>query len=128
MSLSKRSKIIIFILLAGIVVAFGVYKYAMQPPESIESKKVDATVSAEEFLSEVQKDFAVYEDKIVVLTGTISSFDGNSIILNDQIYCQFKDDLSSMTFEENQKITIKGHVLGYDDLLEEVKLDECIIQ
>ncbi len=128
MSLSKRSKIIIFILIAGIVVAFGVYKYAMQPPESIESKKVDVTVSAEEFLSEVQKDFAVYEDKIVVLTGTISSLDGNSIILNDQIYCQFKDDLSSLTFEKNQKITIKGHVLGYDDLLEEVKLDECIIQ
>lgn len=128
MSLSKKSKVIIFILLAGIAVVFGVYKYLMQPPESIESKKVDITIRSEDFVAEIQKDFSVYEDKIVVLTGSISSIEGTSIILDNQIYCQFKDDVSEMTFEENQKITIKGHVLGYDDLLEEVKLDECIIQ
>ena len=78
MSLSKKSKVIIFILLAGIAVVFGVYKYAMQPPESIESKKVDITIRSEDFVAEIQKDFSVYEDKIVVLTGSISSIEGTS--------------------------------------------------
>lgn len=128
MSLSKRSKIILLIILIGAVAGFAVYKYAMQPPESIESKKVDVTLSSDEFMETIKKDYSVYEDKIVVLTGTISSVDGNSIIIDQQIYCQFKDDISNSSLTADQNITIKGHVLGYDDLLEEVKLDECIIQ
>ena len=128
MSLSKRSKIIIAILVVGAVAAFAVYKYSMQPPEAIESKKVDFTGSSDAFLTEVQKDFSVWQDKVIVLSGIITASDESGITLSNQIYCQFRADVNTSAIQENQQITLKGRVIGYDDLLEELKLDQCIIQ
>lgn len=128
MSLSKRSKIIIAILVVGAVAAFAVYKYSMQPPEAIESKKVNFTGSSDAFLTEVQKDFSVWQDKVVVLTGTITNSDDSGITLSNQIYCQFREDVNTSAIQKDQQITLKGRVIGYDDLLEELKLDQCIIQ
>ena len=128
MSLSKRSKIIIAILVVGAIAAFAVYKYSMQPPEAIESKKVDFTGSSDAFLAEVQKDFSVWQDKVVVLTGVITNSDDSGITLSSQIYCQFREDVNTSAIQKDQQITLKGRVIGYDDLLEELKLDQCIIQ
>ena len=128
MSLSKRSKIIVAILVVGAIAAFAVFKYSMQPPAKIESKKVDFTGSSDAFLAEVQKDFSVWQDKVVMLTGTITNSDENGITLSNQIYCQFREDVNKTSIQDNQQITLKGRVIGYDDLLEELKLDQCIIQ
>ena len=128
MSLSKKSKIFFGIVIVGIITATVVYFYAMQPPKQIESKKVDFTGSSDSFLSEVQKDFAVWQDKVVLLTGTITTADENGIILSNQIYCQFREDVDKTAIQPNQEIKLKGRVIGYDDLLEELKLDQCIIQ
>ena len=128
MSLSKRSKILLGIVVIGAIVAFGVYKYAMQPPAEIESKKVDYTGTSTAFLAEVQKDFAVWQDKVVVLSGTITSRDENGITLSNQIYCQLRDDVDKSAIQNATEITLKGRIIGYDDLLEELKLDQCIIQ
>lgn len=128
MRLSKKSKILLGILVVGIIAATAVYFYAMQPPAKIESKKVDFTGSSDSFLSEVQKDFALWQDKVVLLTGTITTADENGIVLSNQIYCQFREDVNKTDIQPSQEIKLKGRVIGYDDLLEELKLDQCIIQ
>ena len=128
MSLSKRSKIIISLLIVGAIAAFAVFEYSMQPPAKIESKKVDYTGSSDDFLSEVQKDFSVWQDKVVVLTGSITNKDDGGITLSNQIYCQFREDVNQVSIQDSGNITLKGRVIGYDDLLEELKLDQCIIQ
>jgi len=128
MRLSKKSKIFLGVIAFGLIAAVAVYFYAMQPPAKIESKKVDFTGSSDSFLSEVQKDFAVWQDKVVLLTGTVTTADENGIILSNQIYCQFREDVDKTAIQSNQEIKLKGRVIGYDDLLEELKLDQCIIQ
>jgi hypothetical protein len=30
------------------------------------------------------------------------------------------------TIKKNQKVTLKGRVVGYDDLMGEIKLDQCL--
>jgi uncharacterized protein YdeI (BOF family) len=128
MSLSKRSKILLAIVVVGAVVAFAVYQYAMQPPAEIESKEVDFNGTSSAFLTEVQKDFTAWQDKVVVLSGTITARDENGITLSDQIYCQLREDVDKNKIQNLTDIKIKGRVIGYDDLLEELKLDQCIIQ
>jgi hypothetical protein len=128
MRLSKKSKIFLGIIVFGLVAAVAVYFYAMQPPAKIESKKVDFTGSSDRFLSEVKKDFTAWQDKVVLLTGTITSSDENGITLSHQIYCQFREDVDKTAIQPNQEIKLKGRVMGYDDLLEELKLDQCILQ
>ncbi len=128
MSLSKKSKVIIVLLLFGVAVAYAVFQYSMQPPTKIESKKVDFTGTSDEFLAKVTADFSAWQDKVVVITGAITNNDSNGITLSNQIYCQFREDVDKAAIIGNQSITLKGRVIGYDDLLEEVKLDQCIIQ
>ena len=128
MSLSKRSKIIIGLLAAVIITVVVVYQYSMQPPEQIETKKVDYTGTSDELLSKVQENAAEWQDKVVLITGKISSVDEKGCILSSSIFCQFKDATKLSSLSDGQEVTLKGRVIGYDDLLEELKLDQCIIQ
>lgn len=129
MSLSKKSKILIGLVIVVALTVFTVYKYSMQPPAKIESKKVDFSGSSDDFLAKVKQDFSVWQDKVVVLSGSITNSDENGVTLSNQIYCQFRNDVDkTSSMEVNQQIKIKGRVIGYDDLLEELKLDQCIIQ
>ena len=90
MSLSKRSSIIMTILVVIAITAFIVYRYAMQPPTTIESKEVDFTGSSDTFLAEIQKDISAWQDNVVVLTGIVTQRDENGITLSSRIYCQFR--------------------------------------
>ncbi len=127
MSLSKRSKIVIGALIVIVIAVFSVYKYSMQPPATIESKDVDFTGTSQELLSKVQENADEWQDKVVVISGKITSVDDKGFILSSSIYCQLRDS-NANTFSAEQEVTLKGRVIGYDDLLEELKLDQCIIQ
>lgn len=128
MNLLKKNKWIVIVLLLLIVGGYSVYQYAYQPHKTTEELKADFTGTSENFLQKVQHNFDAWNNKTVELSGKITAKDKNGITLNQQIYCQFREDFSSENVTENQQITLKGRVIGYDDLLEELKLDQCIIQ
>lgn len=128
MNLSKKSKLVISIIFVITIGGFTVYKYSMKPPAKIESKKVDFTGTSEELLSKVQENATEWQDKVVIISGNITSSDEKGVILSSSIYCQLRDTLLAKTLNTNTNISLKGRVIGYDDLLEELKLDQCIIQ
>jgi len=69
-----------------------------------------------------------YLDKIILITGTITDFEENIIILDNGIVCtldpsQKIDDQIYM----GSKISIKGRCIGYDDLLEEIRVDHSFV-
>ena len=78
--------------------------------------------------SEIQKDISAWQDNVVVLTGIVTQRDENGITLSSRIYCQFRKDVNTTLIKEYQEIRLKGRVIGYDDLLDKLKLDQCIIQ
>jgi hypothetical protein len=123
----KRNKILALLL----IIAFGGYsgyKYVYKPHKSIEESSIEFTGNSTEFLSKIKEDTNTWNSKIIELSGKITSIDTDGVTLNEQIYCQFKDVLEVSTLKENQTIKIKGRVIGYDDLLDELKLEQCIIK
>ncbi|MBT4779363.1 hypothetical protein N9R11_03075 [Polaribacter sp.] len=98
----------------------------MKPPASIESRQVAFTGTAAEFSPKVQENANEWLNNIVVLEGVLTSKDENGITLNNRIYCQFSTRQKIVVAE--QTLQIKGRFIGYDDLLNELKLDQCIIQ
>ena len=126
MNLSKKNKLIILVIVIGLGVGLSAYNYIMKPPTTIEAKKVDFKGNADTFITMVQENASAWLDKVVILEGVITSKDDSGITINNQIYCQFKDRLKIGSAQ--QKLKIKGRFIGYDDLLEEIKLDQCIIQ
>tara|TARA_B100000795_G_C22768380_1_gene426750 strand:+ start:1146 stop:1532 length:387 start_codon:yes stop_codon:yes gene_type:complete len=128
MSLSKKNKLIIVVLLVIAVVGFTIYKYAMQPPAKIESKKIDFSGTSDELLLKITENTEEWQDKVVLISGKITSIEDKGIVLSSSIYCQLKNPIIINQIDPNNYITLKGRVIGYDDLLEELKLDQCIIQ
>ena len=125
MNLSKKNKFIVF-LLAICCSGYVYYTHLMKPPASIESRQVAFTGTAAEFSPKVQENANEWLNNIVVLEGVLTSKDENGITLNNRIYCQFSTRQKIVVAE--QILQIKGRFIGYDDLLNELKLDQCIIQ
>lgn len=128
MHLSRKNKFIIILLLAITIIGFLVYSYSVQPPSKIENKKVDFMGTSNELLDNIQKNTAKWQDKVVVISGEVTDIDEKGIILSSRIYCQLNDSSFTKQVHPNHHISIKGRIIGYDDLLEELKLDQCLIQ
>lgn len=127
MNLLKKNKLI-FLLLLVVLAGYSVYKYTYKPHKTIEELESNYTGSSSDFLEKANINFDEWNSKVVELTGEITSIDNEGITLNNQIFCQFKVPNKITTLNLNQKITIKGRVIGYDDLLEELKLNQCILK
>ncbi len=118
----------ISLLLFLFFVVFGVatYKYVYQKHRNIEVTKADFRSLPEELYYEFLKDGNVatkkYLNKIITVTGIVSEQDPESITLNDKILCYLSINMNKKC---KTVITIKGRCIGFDELLEVVKLDEC---
>lgn len=124
-----RKKISITILLLLIIIAFSVYKYVYQDHRNIKEEAaayiIDSNTISEEFLKDTAISEQKYLNKTLELTGVTTEVTSNTITLNDKVFCQFTEQLSNIN--TNDYLKIKGRVIGYDDLLEQVKLDQCYI-
>lgn len=121
-------KIIIFgILIIAVIVG---YNYIYQDHRTIEKETAEFVMSSQDIESEFSKDMkfaeAKYLNKTIEVSGTISEINNNDITLDDKVFCQFSE-LVEASIKKNSPLKIKGRVIGYDDLLEQVKLDQCTI-
>jgi len=61
---------------------------------------------------------------IATLAAEITDIEEDGIILNNSVYCKFDQKFQSNL---NEKIKVKGKYIGYDELFEVIKLDQCSI-
>ena len=128
MSLSKKNKFFITLLVLFSSIGIVIYTYTMRAPTTIENKKIDFIGSADELLLIILDHTEEWQDKIVVVSGEVTSSDDKGIMLSRKIYCQLKQVTDFQKINLSNNISLKGRIIGYDDLLEELKLDQCIIQ
>ncbi|WP_046759423.1 hypothetical protein [Kordia jejudonensis] len=129
MSLSKKSKFIIGLVLVIAIGGYLAYSYAYKPHTAIADMEVAFTGTAKDFLEKIKENPASWTqgEKVVELTGVITAKDEKGISLNESIYFQLEEGTSTQALSEGQKTKIIGRIIGYDDLLEELKLDKAII-
>ncbi|CAM1342554.1 hypothetical protein [Tenacibaculum amylolyticum] len=124
---SKRNKTFLFVVVLAIGTMYGAYQYIFQPPKTITNSTIDFNGSASSLLSEVTQNPTQWQNKIVSITGKITSVDSQGFILEENIFCQVDTTINIKNIQQNQTITTKGFVIGFDDLLNELKLNQCII-
>ncbi|WP_299681615.1 hypothetical protein [uncultured Tenacibaculum sp.] len=123
----KKNKLLIGISFFILIVFLG-YKYTYKPHKTIENLTSIYTGNSIEFLQKASLDFKQWNTKIIKISGQVTAIDTKGITLDNQIFCQLKNVEKLSILNLNQKITIKGRVVGYDDLLEELKLNQCILK
>jgi len=115
-----------------IIVAIGIYFYTYQSHRDIATEKPDYSLT----LTNLQKDFetndslfnAKYADKTIEIYGIITAIDlkNQSIMLDDKIAISL-DTFVANSLKISDTTFIKGRYVGFDDLLEEFKIDQAII-
>ncbi|WP_298950649.1 hypothetical protein [uncultured Nonlabens sp.] len=121
----KKIFIILFVLIVGI--ALGGYFYLYQDHRNVTDSVSVASFDTESLLNlftdndlENEKEFL---DQFIEITGFATDKSAHTILLDDKIFIELT---TSKKFRLNESYTIKGRLLGYDDLLEEVKIDQAI--
>ncbi|MFG6685507.1 hypothetical protein ACGK9U_02925 [Mariniflexile sp. HNIBRBA6329] len=120
-------KWLIIILLCALAV-IG-YRYVYQDHRDIATEtsiyKLTASDISNEFAINPMSSENKYLNKTIEVSGSISDKNPQSITIEDKVFCQFSNEIQKTL--NTDKIKIKGRFIGYDDLLEQVKLDQCII-
>ena len=117
---------IILVLLC--LIFFGVYKYLFRAPEDVSKATIHFTVNATEFVEEFSNDLESsekkYHEAILVVEGVVTEVEVEGITLNEGVFCKLS---STEDIKVNTTIKVKGLYIGFDDLLEIVKIDQCSI-
>ena len=64
-------------------------------------------------------------NRTITVTGSITQVESAVITIDSNVHCSFGSEVKG--FEKGETIVIKGRCIGYDDLFEIVKLDQCTI-
>ena len=121
----------IFIAIVIFVSAVMGYNYVYKDHRNIEGEKAQYSITAQQIHSEFMDDLDVsqkkYLNKTIEISGTVSEMSQTEITLEDKVFCQFSQQITEEDIQLNSKITVKGRFIGFDDLLEQIKMDQCII-
>ncbi|MBS7233844.1 hypothetical protein KHA90_22770 [Flavobacterium psychroterrae] len=128
----KRKKIAFVIAILLVLVSSGIYFYygfLFKEARNIASEMPDLSISATKLLddynSNPQKADALYLNKTIEITGTVTKQTDSVMILENTVFCLFTQKTKNQLL--NNKITLKGKCIGYDELFQEVKLDQCTL-
>lgn len=115
--MTKFRLLLAALLLAGI----GFYFYSQPAPDRSTESAQTAVESKVLYKALAGGDAADYLDQVVAVTGVVKGVDGKTVMLRPGIACRMEGEFEVPTAGET--ITVKGRVLGYDDMFGEVQLD-----
>jgi len=127
-----KKKITFIILILLVIGAFAVYKYLYKEHRDISTEEIAFAVPVETIYKEYQANDSLaaikYADKTISVAGSVTSIDlpANTIIINERMSVTFHDSVDKM-LQTGQQVKVKGRFVGYDDLLEELKMDHASI-
>lgn len=122
---NKIYLILSLLIIGGVLLYNYIYQDHRDISQETATYEITATKLVKDFVNDISYTQNKYLNKTIEVTGTITANGNNSITLNNAVYCTFSNSTKATL---NTTITIKGRFIGYDDLLEEVKLDQCTIK
>ncbi|MEO6176399.1 MAG: hypothetical protein ABIP27_14705 [Flavobacterium circumlabens] len=126
----KRTAFVLAALL--IVAAAGIYFYygfLFKGARDIASEKADFNITATKLLEAYNEDpkkaDALYLNKTIEITGAVTKETDSVITLENTVFCLFTQKIKEKHLDH--KVSVKGKCIGYDELFQEVKLDQCTL-
>ena len=127
--MTKKMKIIgASVMLIAIVGFSSVYYVFNGGARDLASEETAFSVTSQSILAELAQNpqNKKYLDKAVAISGTVTAVSPTEVTLDGSIICGLS--VADSTIQKHQKIIVKGRVVGFDDLMGELKLDQsCCI-
>jgi len=122
-----KKKILLFVF--TLCLFFLGYNYLFPDHRTINQEEalfnVEASILFDEFIDNSKQAEYKYLNQTITVSGVITSFNPENIMINNKIFCKFDTIMTEINI--NDSTVVKGRCIGYDELLEEIKLDQCSI-
>ena len=137
MNNNMNKKIKIVLIIVGVLIIGGViagpkikdYMVNNMGKRDLQSEEAAFTLKTKDILAEFTANEAAankkYLEKPVVISGVITSITDKEVIIDEVVVCGFT--AVNTTLKVGQTVSIKGRVIGYDDLMGGVNMDQCSI-
>jgi len=128
--MSKKVKIIGVLFVVALIIGFSVFNYVFHGGErDLATEEAAFTVTSKNIIAEFAENVPVatkkYSDKAIAVSGIVTAVTDSIVTIDNTIICNFKSP--DTTIKNEQAITVKGRLVGFDDLMGELKLDQCSI-
>ena len=121
-------KFILFIALVFILILIG-YTYVYKADRNISEEqpkfKIASALLKQELNANQVNVINKYLNETVEISGLATQIEMNTIILDNFVSAQL--DTLHTSINIGDALIVKGRVIGYDELLEELKLDQCTV-
>ena len=129
-NLKKISISIVVLVLVLVVGFFSARYYAYHGGKrDVQSEQAAFKMKTKDILAEFTANEAdankKYLEKPVSITGVITSVNEKEVIIDEVVVCGFTT--ADVTLKVGQSVSVKGRVIGYDDLMGGVNMDQCSI-
>ena len=131
--MTMKKKLLI-LLLIGAIGAGAAYWYTFHKPHrNVQTEKSSFTLSSESLIGEFSADLATatekYIDKVIEIEGIVTDVNASNAMLDGAVYCSFLEGELGKVVEigQGKTITLKGRVIGFDELFGEIRLDQCAL-
>ncbi len=121
-------KKLIGLIVVVLAFAFLGYLYVFHKPHrDAANEEASITLAAGSLVSQFNQDRnladSLYLDQVVAIKGKLSEIDGDALKLEEGIYAKLDSNASLPAMNAGDSIYLKGRVIGFDELFEEVRLD-----
>ena len=125
--MSKRK--IFFLFSAVLAIAFVVYSYIYKDHRDISQENARYNLTSAALLTAFEQDYQnatqKYLNQTILVRGSVTEVEPQALILDNRVYVTSETPLDS-SLGIGAIVVIKGRCIGYDELLEWVKLDQAI--
>ncbi len=114
-----------------LVAIFVLYKFLYHEHRNIANEKPVFSITVSEllkdFLADENNANAKYLDKSISIKGKVTNIDlpNKTIVLDEKVFVILT---ISTDVKLNTEVSIQGRLIGYDSLLEEIKIDQAQIK
>ncbi|GGI56422.1 OB-fold protein [Winogradskyella haliclonae] len=127
----KKRRMLLGVLITGLISAVLVYNYVFNSAHrDISNEEATVSLSAKAIFEQFQTNEALattnYLDQVIEMKGDVTSIEDNDVVLSSAVQVSFNSQ-ETLKFQKGEQITIKGRCVGYDELLELVKIDQSTL-
>ena len=121
---------ILFFSLCVVVLAFLVYRYMYKDHRDISKEKAQYDLTAVALASAFGKDYNAATDKYLnqtlIVRGSITEIEPQALTLDNRVYITTETPFGAVP-TLGTTVAVKGRCIGYDELLEWVKIDQAAL-
>ncbi|HSC54112.1 MAG TPA: hypothetical protein VLC98_10840 [Phnomibacter sp.] len=134
MKLNKTVKrvLIIGVLLGVIVGSWAIWYVFFKPHRNVGSEKAAYTLSSADLSKAFATDTAAvtkYIDQAILIEGPITAIEGGHISFENIICNMDSTETPKLgSLQVGQSVKVQGRLTTYNDLMEEIMMDQCILK